>query len=68
MVKYLPPVGTLKILVRNMRRDGAHRADIVVAMHKRLRLERFDPATLSEADRAKYEELQEFLRDIEQAP
>lgn len=36
------------------------------AMKKRLNLERLDVATLSEVDRRRYEELAEFLRELEE--
>lgn len=64
-MKYLPGVGVLRIFERNMRASGKTDAEILAAMQKRLNLERFDPATMGEEDRKKYEELREFLRVLE---
>lgn len=62
---HMPTVPTLRLFVRSLRYYGYSPLQILEAMTKRLALDRFDPATLGDEDRRKYEELADFLRGLE---
>lgn len=64
-LKYMQSVAGYNIMAKNLRREGYSCLQIMDAMTRRLALDRFDPATLSDEDKRKYEELREFLRGME---
>lgn len=63
---FLPGPGTVNIFIRNMRTGGLSDQEIADRMKRRLNLERFDPAKLSEVDAEKYKNLVELIRQLEQ--
>jgi hypothetical protein len=64
MLKYMQTVAGYRILARNLGRDGYSPLQVADLMTQRLALDRFDPETLSDCDRQKYEELREFLQRL----
>jgi hypothetical protein len=64
-LKYMQSVAGYRIMARNWKRDGMTDAEVHAAMKRRLNLERFDRDAMGEVDKARYDELVEFLRGLE---
>lgn len=65
-MRHMPPVSTLRLFVKSWRHSGFSCLQILDAMTRRLALNQFDPAMMDEEDRKKYEELKDFLTELEQ--
>lgn len=61
---HMPTVPTLRLFVRSLRYYGYSPLQILEAMTQRLALDRFDVVVMDEEDRARYEELREFLTEL----
>ena len=60
-LRYMQSAAGYRIMARNLARNGYSCLQIADAMTKRLALDRFDVATLTDEDRMKWKELREFL-------
>lgn len=63
-LRYMQSVSGYRIMARNMRRGGYSCLQVADVMTCRLALDRFDDVELDGEDRAKLEELREFLANL----